>query len=328
MKSKNNSNKVPIMLLFFNRPDCLRQVFDAVKKYQPKQLFLVQDGPRNNHPDDQKNIEECRKIVEEISWECDIYKNYSNVNMGCDYREFSGISWCFEYVDRLIIFEDDCVPTRSFFNLCEECLEEYKNITNIHSIAGFNRIGTYNGSNYDYVFSKIGAGIGWATWRRTWNLVKKNEKLDFLDNEKSRNYLRESLDKSVKKIYGDFVDLMFKTRPNDIKCGHLTSWECLAGFALATNDMLVITPTKNMIKYIGINEKATHSHANPSLLPHRVAKSLLQPSHEITGSISHPPFVIRDKLFERKTLKVMKSHPILDRLEVGFRKLLFKRRRK
>ena len=35
---------VPVLILFFNRPQQLSQVFEQVKKARPSRLFLYQDG--------------------------------------------------------------------------------------------------------------------------------------------------------------------------------------------------------------------------------------------------------------------------------------------
>ena len=37
---------VAVLILFFNRPRQLAQVFEQVKKARPSRLFLYQDGPR------------------------------------------------------------------------------------------------------------------------------------------------------------------------------------------------------------------------------------------------------------------------------------------
>ena len=37
---------VSVLILFFNRPKLLAQVFEQVKKARPARLFLYQDGPR------------------------------------------------------------------------------------------------------------------------------------------------------------------------------------------------------------------------------------------------------------------------------------------
>ena len=38
---------VPVLMIFFNRPDSFKQVFEKVREAKPKTLILAQDGPRN-----------------------------------------------------------------------------------------------------------------------------------------------------------------------------------------------------------------------------------------------------------------------------------------
>lgn len=120
--------KAPVMILFFNRPDNLKEVFDAVRKYQPSELFLVQDGAREGRLDDYENVQKCRDIVANIDWKCKVRRNYSEHNLSCDYREYTGIDWCFSFVDRLIILEDDCVPSQSFLHYVKNAWKSTKMI--------------------------------------------------------------------------------------------------------------------------------------------------------------------------------------------------------
>ncbi|MBR6129116.1 MAG: hemolysin activation protein, partial [Bacteroidaceae bacterium] len=52
---------IPVLILFFNRPQQLGQVFAQVKKARPSRLFLYQDGPRSDA--DLPGITACRKVV-------------------------------------------------------------------------------------------------------------------------------------------------------------------------------------------------------------------------------------------------------------------------
>ena len=65
---------IAVLLLFFNRADTFRQVFEAVKEARPSKLFLYQDGPRGER--DMAGIEACRAIVsdENIDWECEVHR--------------------------------------------------------------------------------------------------------------------------------------------------------------------------------------------------------------------------------------------------------------
>ena len=109
--TENYYTNVPVAMIFFNRPDVFKKAFEAVRQVKPKKLFLIQDGARQNREDDVKNIEKCRDIVRNIDWECDVVRDYSDTNLGCGRRMYTGITNAFKTVDRLIIIEDDIVAT-------------------------------------------------------------------------------------------------------------------------------------------------------------------------------------------------------------------------
>ena len=112
---------ISVLILFFNRPEVLKPVFDEVRKAQPARLFLYQDGPRGER--DMPGIEACRKIVEQIDWPCEVHRMFQEKNYGCDPSEFISQRWAFSQVDKCIVLEDDDVPTQSFFRFCKEmCL--------------------------------------------------------------------------------------------------------------------------------------------------------------------------------------------------------------
>lgn len=289
----------PIMLLFFNRPNTLKKVFSWVRRVQPRQLFLIQDGARENVPSDLAKIQECRKIVENIDWECEVFRNYADHNMTCDHREFTGISWCFEHVDRLIILEDDCVPADSFYSFCAEMLEKYKYDERIYSISGFNRLGLYEDTPYDYIISRAGAGIGWATWKRCWDHVWSIKDLNFIADVDFMEYYGKIISKHMPEQYAGILERGRAVRDLDRKTGRYSSWEYLSGISAILNNQLVITPKRNMIKYIGIAEDATHCMADHNLLNHKIRKVLLQDAYEMEGEIKHPPVMLPDESFEK-----------------------------
>ena len=123
---------VPVLILFFNRPQQLSQVFEQVKKARPSRLFLYQDGARNEH--DLPGIKACREIVSQIDWECEVERFYQEKNFGCDPSEYISQKWAFSKVDKCIVLEDDDVPSVSFFRFCKEMLDKYE-----HDKAGAGR---------------------------------------------------------------------------------------------------------------------------------------------------------------------------------------------
>ena len=157
---------VAVLILFFNRPDHLRRVFDEVRKARPSKLFLYQDGPRGER--DMPGIEACRRVVEDIDWQCEVHRKYQERNFGCDPSEYISQKWAFSIVDRCIVLEDDDVPSQSFFPFCKEMLDRYADDERVWMIAGFNPEEQVN-SPYDYLFTSVFSIWGWASWRRVIN---------------------------------------------------------------------------------------------------------------------------------------------------------------
>jgi hypothetical protein len=108
--------QVPILLITFNRPTHTRKVLEVIRAQQPKQLFVFQDGARNNNEKDTIKCAEVRKVVKElVDWDCELKTYYSEVNLGCGPGPASAITWFFENVEQGIILEDDCIPHTDFF---------------------------------------------------------------------------------------------------------------------------------------------------------------------------------------------------------------------
>ena len=155
---------VAVLILFFNRPEPLSAVFEQVKKARPSKLFLYQDGPRGEK--DMPGILACRKIVDEIDWECEVHQWYQEKNFGCDPSEYLSQKWAFSIVEKCIVLEDDDIPSLSFFPFCKELLDKYEHDTRISMITGINYDEISKDMPYDYFFATTFSISGWASWRR------------------------------------------------------------------------------------------------------------------------------------------------------------------
>ena len=157
----------PVAFIIFNRADTAARVFAEISKAKPSKLFVIADGPRPARPGEAEKCAAVRAMIDKVDWECEVLKNYSDVNLGCGARVASGISWVFEHVDRAIILEDDCVPHRSFFRFCGELLEEFLVDERVMMINGHNPFFQVQNRSYSYTFSRLGIAWGWATWAQS-----------------------------------------------------------------------------------------------------------------------------------------------------------------
>ena len=160
---------VPVLFIIFNKSDTTEQVFQAIAKAKPRQLFIAADGPRTGWLGEAERCALTRAIVQKIDWPCEVKQRFSEVNLGCGKHPASAITWTFEHVDRAIILEDDCVPHETFFRYCGELLEKFSNNPQVMHIGGNNFLMGKKLTKDSYFFSnQILCSGGWATWRRAW----------------------------------------------------------------------------------------------------------------------------------------------------------------
>lgn len=220
------------------------QLFQAIAQARPSKLYIVADGPRNSN-----EVQDCqltRKIVEQVDWDCTVYKDYSDKNLGVRNRIITGLDWVFRQEDRAIILEDDCLPHSSFFRYCEELLAFYEDNPRIMHISGDNFLFGAKASGESYYFSKYAHVWGWATWRRAWNLFHKWDcdnppfNLDIFRSDSEKAFWLE-------------IFQQIKSSRLDYTWDYQWSVLCMAYRSLC------VMPNVNLISNIGFGEEATNT---------------------------------------------------------------------
>ena len=162
--------KAPVLLIGFNRSDTMQQVFNAVRRAQPDKLYYAVDGARPNKDGEKEKVQQVRDIISQVDWPCEVHTLFREENVGCGFGPADAITWAFENEDRLIVLEDDCVPSQSFFRFCHEMLELYKEDKRVNLVSGRSHHGGSRFfAKYDYIFTRYAHTWGWATWKRAWN---------------------------------------------------------------------------------------------------------------------------------------------------------------
>ena len=280
----------PVLFIIFNRPDTTQKVFDAIKKAKPKQLFVAADGPREGKEGEKEKCEQARKVIEQVDWDCKIYKNYSDVNLGCKVRPSSGIDWFFENVEEGIILEDDCLPSQSFFWYCQELLDYYRNDTRIMNISGNNfQFGRERGVG-TYYFSKYIHCWGWATWRRAWKCFDVNMK-NFEEFKKEVQINNIFNIKQQQKFWMNIWQQLYDDYEDKI-----SAWDYQWAYTCFVNNGLCIMPNVNMVSNIGFGTDSTHTKDENSIFSNIEAKEI--------KNIIHPNFVLADQKADLFTSKI------------------------
>ena len=275
---------VAVLILFFNRPDSLKKVFDEVRRARPSRLFLYQDGPRGER--DMKGIMKCREVVDDIDWECDVRRLYQQRNYGCDPSEYISQKWAFSMADKCIVLEDDDVPSQSFFPFCKEMLNSEERLDDCP---------------YDYIFTSYMSIWGWASWRRV--IDQWDGKYTFLDDDYNMRQLKALM--RQRKMNFDMIRACHDHRESGREFYETIHWA-----TMMFGSGLAIVPARNLVNNLGAAEESTHYSNSLATMPRRLRRMFTMPRYELQWPLRHPRYVIENVEFKEKVYRTQAyGHP-------------------
>lgn len=269
----------PVALVVFNRPDHTAATFARIRQQQPRELFIVADGPRSDHPSDPARCAEVRALLEEVDWPCDVRRSYADENLGLRRRVSTGLDWVFAQVDRAIILEDDCVAEPDFFGFCDAMLDRYADDSRVMAVTGDNFQRGRRRGEAAYYFSKYPHVWGWATWRRAWERYEPD--IPFWSLWKKSTEWRQAMPDLWERRYWERIF-------DRVASGQSNSWAYPWTAALWRHGGLTATPNANLVENIGFGEGATNT---------TVTQTGVGVTH--LGPITHPTEVHADVAADR-----------------------------
>ena len=246
----------PVIYIFFNRPDMVRRTFPAIRAQRPRQLYLIADGPRAHKPADADRCRETRAAVESmLDWDCEITRDYSDVNLGSGQRIASGLTSALAKLGEGMIIEDDILPHPDFFRFCTEALARYRDTPQIHGISAYNPIGRYFPSRHRAVPANTHITWGWATWHRAWSAYRGQLQGWSSPDVKAgiRDHLRDPL-------YFDEIVRAMRTVENR----EVDAWDYQWVYTMLYERRQAIVSSVNLIDNLGFTADATHTFHVPA----------------------------------------------------------------
>jgi hypothetical protein len=266
----------PVAFICFNRPEVTRRTLGHIGQAKPADLYLIADGPRQDHPNDASACEAVRKELEHVPWECRVHRLFSDVNLGLEANTVLGLDWVFDQVEEAIIVEDDCLPSSDFFRFCTELLSRYGDIDKVWQVMG--RAPTlplevFGGASY--AFTAVGSMWGWATWRDRWRSFRAGFRRSY-DGVPARVPSAAGVDDS--QLVTRSGRRFFKDVSRDLQ-GESFTWDVNWAQTVISNRGLVAIPAANLIENVGYGPNATNTRGE---LRQRSLESMRWP-------LAHPP---------------------------------------
>lgn len=246
------SNFSPIVLFLYNRPDHTKLTLNALannKEASDSELFIYCDGLKaNSSESDQYKINAVRNIAKQENRFKKVNVIYRENNLGLANSIISGVTELVNRFGRIIVLEDDIVPSIGFLKYMNEALDLYEND---------DKVGCIHAWNYDLdstvfkdstFFLRGGDCWGWATWKESWKLFNPNAN-ELLDDIKS-NKLEYSFNRNGTH---PFVEML----RDQIK-GENDSWAIRWHASLFLKDRFCLHPVKPIVRNIGLDNSGTH----------------------------------------------------------------------
>ena len=298
---------IPVLLVAFNRPDTTQHVIQAIREVRPTRLYVAVDAARSHKPGEAEVCEQTKRVIlDAIDWDCTVQTLFREQNVGCARGVSGAISWMLETEEMGIILEDDCVPSRSFFDYCRTLLHHYRNDERIMHISGFNVQQGISWGDASYYFSRYAELWGWATWRRAW------QKFDFELITWEAFLAQDGLaatfrHRGVQKRWVQNLEQVLNEDPP-------TVWGYRWLYSIWKENGLAITPNVSLTKNIGFDGRAVHTKS----ANHQFA----QVDAQELETIRHPSVVVPHEAADTLTTMLRYHPPVLKRAQLKARHLI------
>ena len=283
--------KIPVVLFIYKRIETTKQVFEIICKIKPQKIYLIADGPKS-----EDLFEACKDVREyienNISWNCNLVRIYSEQNLGLAKRVSSGLSKVFAHEESAIILEDDTLPDPSFFDFCEELLSHYAEDHRVGHISGCNFYPEIFNSNDSYAFSSFINVWGWATWKRSWKNFDLSMR-SWRDDNKDLLLNKWCVSQRQKKGLRNMFDLHCE---NDDPWAWSYQWI----YSCWKNNALSIIPRENLVSNLGIGPDATNTTSSVTL------EKFPKTTQSMDFPLLHPD-IDRNQNFDKRYLKASKT---------------------
>lgn len=246
------TDKFPVLLLLFNRPDLTEGVVRKLKHYSPNKLYIAIDGPRTSQEGEAALCLSVREIVDKmVDWPCGKEWLVREWNLGCGPAVKTALDWFFEHEESGMILEDDCHPSPDFFRFQQEMLQSHRDDERIFMVSGNNFLPECVESRTPVYLSKYTSIWGWGTWRRSW----LDYQFTYSEDESTdwQHVIQTAACSSAESVYWmkEFNKLC------GVKTPH--TWDIQLQFSVWKHGRKNIFPSKNLVTNHGLRSDATHT---------------------------------------------------------------------
>jgi hypothetical protein len=237
----------PVALFVYDRPDHLAQVAQALAtnpEAAASRLFVFADAPKNATA--APRVEAVRALARNIAgFKSSVVVEQAN-NLGIAASIVQGVSRLAAEFGRVIVLEDDLVPSRHFLRYMDDALRLYEHHEPVISVHAYSY--PVQAALPDTFFLRGADCWGWATWKRGWDLFEPDGRKLLLELERRGLTARFDFDGSY-----PYTQML-----RDCIAGLNDSWAIRWYASAFLHQRLTLYPGSSQVRNIGADGSGIH----------------------------------------------------------------------
>ena len=166
----------PIALFAYNRPDHMARVVEGLAKNREaaqSKLFVFSDAPKTASA--KERVAQVRALARVIDGFSSVEVVEHTTNQGVARSVIQGVGQLVERFGKVIVLEDDLLPSQYFIEYMNASLEKYEADERVISVHAYSYPVK---ARLEETFFLRGADCwGWATWKRGWDLFSADGRI-------------------------------------------------------------------------------------------------------------------------------------------------------
>jgi len=242
---------IPLAIFAYNRPEHLSKVLDALAlchRFNEINLNVFIDGAKSEF--EEENVKKTILKTNQFASHNDVNVFVSKSNLGLARSIKYGVDKLMETNEKIIVLEDDILPSKYFLDFMIEGLKKYEKNNRVASIHGY--LPNFQ-METDMPFFRRGADCwGWATWRNRWIEVEWNSKI-LLTNLRNQ------------KLFKDFNlgnSYCFTCMLERQMKGEIDSWAIRWHASMFLQNKLTLYPNRSLVINFGFDGSGSHGGNN------------------------------------------------------------------
>lgn len=279
------TESTPILIVCYARPHSTAMILEAVLASRPNShVYVSLDGVKELADSRVLRLRgEVVEVVEKFYPSLDITFINRQQNLGTNRNIEAAIETVFLEHDRVVVVEDDCLPSASFFDFCDWGLNRFRSSASVLMIQGANHFRwPLNSLRGNHMLSQLSHVWGWATWRDKWESPSEI-------NRSLRSATRQDLMMTLsrKLPFARYRKAWLKFWDSEKEM----SWDISLQFRIWREDLLVVCPGINLVRNIGFDSVASNSNAIPDHFQNATGRHMKFPPQILRVPISALTFM-------------------------------------